>query len=167
MKKRVLVLGVGNLILGDDGLGIYLVRFLKEKGGFPDHVDFMESEEIGLSILDMASGYDTLIMVDCIQTEDDKPQGSILYVTEDKYDDLSGWGSHYIGFFEMKKLAERSGISFPKSLHILGVTIDDPFRIDFELSQGITDILPQVQSELELQVRELCIEPNLIPFSEP
>jgi hydrogenase maturation protease len=164
--NRVLVLGVGNLILGDDGLGIHLVRLLKEKGGFPENVDFMESEEIGLSILDMASGYDTLIIIDCIQTEEDTPQGSILYVTEEKYDDLSGWGSHYIGFFEMKELAHRLGIPFPPILHILGITVDDPFRIDFELSLEIKKLLPNIQKELQVKVTELCADPSLAPFSE-
>ena len=158
--SSVLVLGVGNLILGDDGLGIRLVRLLEESGGFPDHVDFMESEEIGLSILDMASGYDTLILIDCIQTEDDTPQGKILYVTEDKYDDLSGWGSHYIGFFEMKKLALQSGIPFPPNLHILGITIDDPFRIDFELSEEVKNLLPDIQERLRYRILALCSIPT-------
>ncbi len=153
--KKVLVLGVGNLILGDDGLGIHLVRLLKEKGDFPGHVDFMESEEIGLAILDMARGYDTLILVDCIQSEEGLPQGSVLYVTEDKYDDLSGWGSHYIGFFEMKQLAHRSGIPFPQRFHILGITVDDPFRIDFELSEEIRNRIPGILKKLELTIMNL------------
>ena len=146
--NRVLVLGVGNLILGDDGLGIHLVRLLEKSGSFPAHVDFMESEEIGLSILDLASGYHTLMIVDSIQSTKDAPQGSILYVEEDQYDDLSGWGSHYIGFFEMKELAHRSGIPFPANLHILGITVVDPFRIDWELSEDLKGMLPEITKEL-------------------
>jgi hydrogenase maturation protease len=156
--NRVLVLGLGNLILGDDGLGIHLVRLLKEKGGFPEDISFMESEEIGLSILDMVAGYDTLILIDSIQSEDSLAQGTILEVNENQYDDLSGWGSHYIGFYEMKKLAHQSGIPFPSVLHILGIAIDDPYRIDFELSQGIKNLLPYIHMELELKILELTSE---------
>jgi len=160
--NRVLVLGVGNLILGDDGLGIHLVRHLQKHGGFPEHIDFMESEEIGLSILDMASGYDTLLMVDAIQSEDDLAEGTIIYVTEDKYDNLSGWGSHYIGFFEMKDLAHRSGIPFPEQLHILGVVVNDPFRIDWELSPNVQRLLPDISKKLEATINELCGEGQAI-----
>ena len=153
--NKVLVLGVGNLILGDDGLGIHLVRILKRKGGFPENVNFMESEEIGLSIFDMASGYDTLILIDSILSEDGQPQGTICNVREDEYNDLSGWGSHYIGFFDMKKLAHQSGIPFPPSLHILGITINDPFKIDFELSPDIREVMPALVINLQAKIREL------------
>lgn len=154
--KNVLVLGIGNLILGDDGIGIHLVRILKQKSRLPANIEFMESEEIGFSILDLASGYDTLIIVDSIQSSNNESQGSIIYVTEDNYSNLSGWGSHYIGFFEMKELAHRSGIKFPGQLHVLGIVINDPFRIDWELSEDVQEALNDIAAKLEKEILRLC-----------
>ena len=154
--ERVLVLGLGNLILGDDGLGILLVRLLRKEGIFPENVDFEETEESGLGILEIAGGYDRLILIDSIQSIGNLPQGTIIDVTEGTYSNLSGWGSHYIGFFEMKKLAEMASIPFPSELNILGINIDDPFRIDFNISEGIRKILPEIQEKLEDKIRELC-----------
>ncbi|MGD8245396.1 MAG: hydrogenase maturation protease, partial [Anaerolineae bacterium] len=69
---RTLVLGMGNTILCDDGIGIYVVRQVAQRFQ-RENVDFSEASVGGLRILDVIGGYKRVIMVDAIQTRDGKP----------------------------------------------------------------------------------------------
>ncbi|MBS3784838.1 MAG: hydrogenase maturation protease, partial [Anaerolineae bacterium] len=64
---KTLVLGMGNTILCDDGVGIYVVREVADRFQ-QEQVDFSEASVGGLRILDVIGGYERVIMVDAIQT---------------------------------------------------------------------------------------------------
>lgn len=68
---RALVLGVGNPILSDDGVGIHVARALKEKG-----LRDVEVEELpagGLELLDLVLDHEVVVIVDAIQTSGGTP----------------------------------------------------------------------------------------------
>ncbi len=69
-RAKTLVLGMGNPILGDDGVGIEVARRIRGKVG--GSVDVVEVSASGLQLLDVICGYEDLIIVDSIQTEDGK-----------------------------------------------------------------------------------------------
>jgi len=68
---RTLVLGIGNPILGDDGVGFHIARELakeiKDK-----NIDVKDTSADGLNLLELIMGYDKLIVIDAIMTEDEK-----------------------------------------------------------------------------------------------
>jgi hydrogenase maturation protease len=57
MTSRTLVMGVGNPILRDDGVGIHAVRELKKT---VTGVDFLEESLSGLELIEQFRGYDTM-----------------------------------------------------------------------------------------------------------
>ena len=62
MRKTVVV-GMGNTIRGDDGIGIYAVRILKERfAGREIPVVFHEMEEANINLLERLMGYDKAII---------------------------------------------------------------------------------------------------------
>lgn len=63
-KERVLVLGIGNLLLQDDGAGIHLVNALMKEGGLPENVWVRDGGTIGLSLLPEIEQADRLIVLD-------------------------------------------------------------------------------------------------------
>jgi hydrogenase maturation protease len=65
---KTLVLGIGNDILGDDGVGIHIAREAARKISTPD-VTVEETGAAGLSLLERIRGYDRLIIADAILTE--------------------------------------------------------------------------------------------------
>jgi hydrogenase maturation protease len=69
---KTLVLGMGNTILCDDGIGIYVTRKVAECFSSED-VDFTEASVGGMRLLDVIAGYERIIMVDAIQSRDGKP----------------------------------------------------------------------------------------------
>lgn len=70
-KSKVLVLGVGNTIRGDDGMGIHLARRLR--GALPEKFEIRELPTAGLDLIDALSGYVKAILIDAVQTPEGKP----------------------------------------------------------------------------------------------
>lgn len=63
---RILVLGVGNLLLTDEGVGIHAIHEL-EKRDLPIHVDVVDGGTAGLNLLDLMIGYRLVIIVDAVK----------------------------------------------------------------------------------------------------
>ena len=66
---KTLVLGIGNDILGDDGVGIHIARETARRISKPD-ITVEETGAAGLSLLEQIRGYDRLIIADAILTEE-------------------------------------------------------------------------------------------------
>jgi len=81
---KTLVLGLGNPILTDDGVGIEVVRALKPRVDDPQ-VTLHESSLGGLNLLDILVGYDRAIIVDAIQTRDGTT-GAVYHLQSDDFE---------------------------------------------------------------------------------
>jgi hydrogenase maturation protease len=136
--SRILVLGLGNDILGDDAVGLLAARRLR--ASLPASVDVLEAAGGGIALLDILEGYDFALLLDSIATGT-HPPGSILEFTSDKFRKLVAPSPHYTGVPELLQLAEQLDIPFPKTLRILALEIADPYEIREGLSQSATDAL--------------------------
>ena len=76
-EKETLVLGVGNLLLKDEGVGIHVIKAL-ENEKLPAHVHLMDGGTGGLHLLSWLQGYDRIIMIDA--TLDNNPPGTVRLI---------------------------------------------------------------------------------------
>jgi hydrogenase maturation protease len=77
---RVLVAGVGNVFLSDDGFGVEVVRRLQARGGLPEAVELVDVGIRGVHLAyQLLDGYDVLVLVDATRRGDDP---GTLYVLE-------------------------------------------------------------------------------------
>ena len=67
--KNVLIGGIGNILLGDDGVGPYVVRFLESHYEFEERVQLVDLGTPSLDLLNRISGKDAVILIDCVDTE--------------------------------------------------------------------------------------------------
>ncbi len=65
---KTVILGLGNSVRADDGVGLYVARAVQKKLDLPDVV-ITETHGAGLDILELLTGFDKAIIVDAIQTE--------------------------------------------------------------------------------------------------
>jgi hydrogenase maturation protease len=80
--NRVLIAGVGNVLLGDDGVGPYVACLLQSRYTFPENVHVEDLGTPGLDLVVHLSEADTILIVDCV--DDNKPAGTItIYQRED------------------------------------------------------------------------------------
>jgi hydrogenase maturation protease len=66
-QNQITVLGVGNILFRDEGVGIRVIEQLMEKYGFPENVSLVDGGVLGLSLLGVISEADRLIVVDAIR----------------------------------------------------------------------------------------------------
>ncbi|NPV73237.1 MAG: hydrogenase maturation protease [Pelotomaculum sp.] len=67
-KKRTVVIGVGNLLFGDEGIGIHAVNELK-KEALPPEVEVIDGGAAGLDLIFMLEGAARAIIIDCTEAE--------------------------------------------------------------------------------------------------
>jgi len=67
IRKHITILGVGNLLLADDGVGVHVVEKLRAKYEFPDNVSVVDGGTLGLTLVDLISKTDQLIVVDAVK----------------------------------------------------------------------------------------------------
>lgn len=65
-EKRILVLGVGNVLLKDEGVGVRVIETLGSEYAFSSNVELMDGGTLGLRLLDPICGADFLIVVDAV-----------------------------------------------------------------------------------------------------
>lgn len=79
--RRILVLGVGNILFTDEGVGVKTVEYLRERYDFSDNVELMDGGTLGTRLMEPIMDSNFLIVVDAV-LGDDEP-GSIYRLTGD------------------------------------------------------------------------------------
>ena len=81
--KRALIGGIGNVLLGDDGVGPYVVRLLESMYAFDENVEIADLGTPALDLTHQIVGLHSLILVDCVATTDEAPGTILLYRKDD------------------------------------------------------------------------------------
>ncbi|MFQ5586783.1 MAG: hydrogenase maturation protease, partial [Thermodesulfobacteriota bacterium] len=79
---RLLILGLGNLLMGDDGVGVHVINSFQQES-LPDGVDIVDGGTGGLDLVDIISGYRRVIVVDAVRGENGSPSGVRLFSPDD------------------------------------------------------------------------------------
>ena len=74
--SRVLVLGAGNILLSDEGIGVRVVEALQRRYRVPEEVEILDGGTCGMDLLDIIAGRDHLILVDAVDTG--SPPGTVV-----------------------------------------------------------------------------------------
>ncbi|MDX1702229.1 MAG: hydrogenase maturation protease, partial [Melioribacteraceae bacterium] len=76
-SKKILVLGIGNILMGDEGVGVQVIKEL-ENETLPENIDIVDGGTGGFHLLSYFWDYPQIIMIDA--TMDGKPEGSISVI---------------------------------------------------------------------------------------
>lgn len=66
-SRRIVVMGVGNILFTDEGLGIHAVETLRRQYAFPPHVSLVDGGVLGLNLLGVITEADVLIVLDAVR----------------------------------------------------------------------------------------------------
>lgn len=78
--EKIVILGIGNILLQDEGLGVKVIQSLHENYRFPENVQVLDGGTLGMGLISFLEGTDKLIIVDAISGE--LPPGSIYELRE-------------------------------------------------------------------------------------
>lgn len=144
---KVLVLGVGNPILSDDGVGIHVARELKKRR-LPG-VDVEELAASGLELLDVVRGYDKVVIIDAIQTKKGRPGD--LHVLEEKDFERSVHGSSPHGINIATALALGRKLvpnEMPREVVFFAVEAEDLINVGERLTPELAKALPRIVEQV-------------------
>ena len=150
MNLNILVLGIGNLIMTDDGVGVRVVHLLQERYRFPESVRVMDGGTLGLDLLHYLEGVRRLLVVDAVETGG--PPGTLVRLTGDEINIAfrTKLSPHQMGLQDLLLVAELQGFA-PEEMVLLGV---QPGEIEMgtELTPALTR---QVESLVTGALNEL------------
>jgi len=147
---NVLVLGVGNILLSDEGAGVRAVERLQERYLLPPGLELVDGGTTGLDLLPLIEGRSHLLIVD-VTTSQNRQPGSVKRL------DLSGSpgyfrqkiSPHQLGLSDVFAVAELEG-TLPKQILLVGIVPQD-------LSTGLS-LSPAVAASLDAVVDLLAAE---------
>lgn len=122
--KPTLILGLGNAILCDDGVGIKAARYIAELGPNPDVV-VKEAELAGFALIDLLEGYDRAVVIDAVRLRDGKPGEVVVFESGSLEPSLHLVAGHQIDLPTALEMGRRLGRPVPSTVYIVGVQIAD------------------------------------------
>ncbi len=69
-KRPIILLGLGNILMGDEGFGVHFVRWFAGRHRLPPEAGIVDGGTMGYALLDTICGCDIMIVIDCIRLED-------------------------------------------------------------------------------------------------
>lgn len=120
-QKRILVLGIGNILWADEGFGVRCVEALNADWAFPSQVTLMDGGTQGLYLLPYVQEADCLLVFDAVDYGD--TPGTMREVIGDQVPRFMGakkMSLHQTGFQEVLMAAELTG-KLPAELVLIGV----------------------------------------------
>jgi len=155
---KTIILGVGNQILGDDGVGIHVVKELKKYLKNNSNVTIDEAITGGMNLLDLLLGYDKAIIVDAVKSEDAK-NGEVKKIPLGDFSTMHSCNPHDVSLTQAIEMAKRMGETrIPKEILVIGIMIKKlPCEFKEKLSREISSAVPKA---VEMTLDELKNENN-------
>lgn len=134
-----LVLGIGNVLMGDEGIGVHAVRRLE--GTLPPHVALLDGGTGGFHLLGEIADHDPIVIIDA--TMDGRPAGTVS-VIEPRYasDYPRTLTAHDIGLKDLVESATLLG-RLPR-VHLVTVSVEILQPMEITLSPPIEAAIPEV-----------------------
>lgn len=139
---KTLILGIGNTILSDDGVGCRVAQRLEERlKGRPD-VTVKETSLSGMSLLEEMAGYERLIIIDAIQTKSGNP-GDVYELSPKDFKIGHMAVVHDLGLFSALELGRKLGMEMPREVVIFAVEIKDMVTFSEKLTPEVEKVIPK------------------------
>lgn len=160
--EKTLVVGLGNTILTDDGVGIYVAREAALRWAqrrclshsANDNVTFAEASVGGLRLLDILAGYERVILVDAIQTPNGHPGEIYRLHPRDLLTPLHTGSAHDLSLTAALALGKQLGMTLPDEDNILIVAIEVEDTLTFS-EQCTPAVAAAIPSAAEAILQEL------------
>lgn len=161
-ETAVLVLGLGNVLLGDDGLGAAAIARLERDYRAPAAVRIEDGGTLGMALLGLIAEARHVVLVDAVRTED--PPGSLVRMSGDEVQDAvrDRLSPHQVGVADLLDAARLIG-RYPQSVTLLGLV---PSRIELAVTRsaavdaGLEALVAAVVREVRSLGHEMVYQPQ-------
>lgn len=148
---KVIVLGLGNILLRDEGVGVRAVEALTERYILPAEVEAVDGGTAGMELLNTIAGCDHLLICDAVRA-DDAPPASVIKLADDEvpaFFQTTRFSPHQVGLADVLATLLLTDEA-PRSVTLVGV-------VPLDLELGI-DLSPEIAAAVGLAVEYLATE---------
>jgi hydrogenase maturation protease len=144
---KTIIVGLGNPILGDDGVGIHIVREIRQRKNGGQVAEVIELSTGGLRLLEAIADYDKAIIADAV-IFGGTPGTIYRFNINDSAMSLKSSSTHDMSLASAIEIGERLGIKLPAEIIIYGVEIADVNNFREDLTQAVKSAIPIVTDEI-------------------
>ena len=146
---KILVLGIGNLLFGDEGIGVHFIKYMGEKYRFEgEHqIDIVDGGTLAQRLIPIIVEYDHLIIIDTINAPGVQA-GEVYFFDFDAVPDAVDWqgSAHEVEMLQTLNMMDLAGDRPPTM--IMGVVPTIIEATEFSLSEGVADAVPLMEKTL-------------------
>lgn len=149
-EHKTLVLGLGNPLLGDDGVGLEALRVLEEQYLPPEDIDFVDGGTMGLYLLDRVAGYPRVLIADSVALG--KAPGTVVRLVDGEVEAVFSTclSPHQVGVNDLLAALALMG-QRPAQVVVVGMVPDV-----MEVGVGLSDVVAHhLDAMIALLVGEL------------
>jgi hydrogenase maturation protease len=159
-RNKILIHGIGNEILTDDGIGPSLVKKLKGNLSNKD-IDFETAFVGGLELLEYIQGYQTVIFIDAIRTRDGIP-GTVYQLSPENFNTTIHLSSiHDVSFLTSIALGKKLGLDMPQYIYIIAVEIVEDRIFDDNFSSQIQEKYEEIFNDVKELIEKILATHSL------
>ena len=148
-ESKTLVLGIGNLVMSDDGVGVKVVQRIQREFRFPEYVEIIDGGTLGLDLLHMLEQIENLIVIDAVETGRE-PGTCIRLAGEELPIALETKVSpHQMGLKDLLAVARLMG-HLPHEMVLIGV---QPGSIEMG-----AELTPEVETKVDVLIENVLKE---------
>lgn len=143
-ERTIGILGVGNLLMGDEGFGVHFINYLEEHFRLPEGIRLMDGGTAGIMTAPFIEGCRFLFVIDTVALERE-PAGSIHLFTDEEVragSIQSRMSPHQVGLLQVLELCRLTGRA-PQQTEFITV-VPEKMETGIALSQCLLDKLPEI-----------------------
>ncbi len=154
---RILVLGVGNVLLTDEAIGVRIVEALEQRYDLPEDVEVLDGGTAGMELLEVMADRDHLIIADAVVSKKRTP-GTIMILRDEEVPTLftNKISPHQLGLADVLSALRFTG-EVPRKLTLVGV-IPESLEPHIGMTATIEAMVEPALQEVLAALRESGVE---------
>lgn len=175
LTASIAVIGIGNILFKDEGLGIYATEYLKQNYQFSPNVDLIDGGTLGMNLIHYYQNYEQVILLDTISVEsstegklkDAAEPGAVYSLDSESLQGLGAYRktAHEVEVLQTLELAALTGET--AKIQVIAMVPEDIQTVAIQLSQTVEQAMPlMIQTTLEyLESLGIEVKANSKPVS--
>lgn len=139
MAERILIMGIGNPLMADEGVGVRIAEILMSEFQTPEHVEVVDAGTMGLGIMNLFRDRDFILVIDAIDNTGHPPGTVVTLSPEDLAPNQIMHSLHDVRFADVLDAARLTGME-PEAICV-GIQV-------CRIEQWVTELTPEVEAAL-------------------
>ena len=151
-EPTVTIMGLGNILMMDEGVGVHAVNAFQKRYRVPDYAEVIDGGAAGLDLLPFIEGREKLLMIDAVNFDREPGYIDILENEEIPAKFSTKTSLHHLGLLDVLSIVKLSD-ALPKDMCIIGIQ-PKSMELGLDMSPEIWDKVPELVERIVSKLHE-------------